>query len=189
MFQGISMFQFPPTLAILYYGFTKRPAAHTGRVEPTAPAGAPRVQGPAQLAALAEAGRRPAQACMFALDENDNRPDAAAVQRADRQRQQDLRQRRQVESVLTRLRAGDGAPPFCASDPSGPHHCWRFDREVLELRPHQAFATGQDTGFEIHLHGDGLMARRDGQWIEDPSGDFLSALEAASRGPRQAFQL
>ena len=109
-------------------------------------------------------------------------PDAVA--RAERQTLQSMQRRRRVDTIFESLVAGEGVAPYRPgmADPADGRHCFRYRARVLEVRPLQAFVAGADTGFELHLHGNGLMARRDGAWIEEPGDAFFSALDAAAHG-------
>lgn len=113
--------------------------------------------------------------------------DGTAAALVDLDHRRTLRLRSRVDAVLARLLNGEGIPPYRENDPTGPHNCYRYEKGVLTIRPHHCFAWSTGIGFELHLHGTGLVAKRDGTWVETPDDDFVSELEAAARG--SAFRL
>ncbi|MCZ2496292.1 hypothetical protein GN316_05935 [Xylophilus sp. Kf1] len=103
------------------------------------------------------------------------------AQAAARQRQRDRTHRAQVDAVLALLQAGGGVPAFEPRRPPASGFCFRHAHQVLAIGRHADLAEGGTPAFELHLHGPGLMARRDGAWVEDPDAAFFEALESASR--------
>lgn len=167
------MVRFPPPSEMLNVAFGRVPASGTATTDSPATAPAGRLAAPSgQLAALLES-QEPIE--------------PAFVQTAARQRQQDLQHRARVEVVRARLGAGDGVPPFSPHDPTGRHFCFREQNGVLAIGSHASFLKGEEPAFVLHMHGPGMMARRDGAWVEQPDTAFFEALDAASRGAQQAF--
>ena len=113
--------------------------------------------------------------------------DSVFIEHAARERRQSLRDRSRVDAMLGPLLRGEGIAPFSPSDPGGAHFCYRYGRGVLEIRSHDAFRRAEDSGFELHLHGSGVLARRDGSAVESPDSAFFSALDMAWRSGGHAF--
>ncbi|QHI97282.1 hypothetical protein GT347_04375 [Xylophilus rhododendri] len=127
------------------------------------------------------------------IDSDDDDMDVGrdAIERAARQHRQGRQHRERVLRLCVSLNHGWGVPPYIEPEPgyrppdaeTQAIVCWRFEDGVLELRPLGAFLQRLDSGFALHLHGSGLMAMRDGQWVQEPDQAFFRDLETAAGLP------